>query len=257
MVRHFENETTFKFSWDQIARAFWQRYPNPYRYVIRMIRLFIHIHNLLARVHIVYSYPHLVSFLNTSNHVLSEDVVERFVNEEGNLYTKRLLKKESRPPKWAERFISARQVYIVEESIIEPKNQVIYSYTRNIGLQKYMTIDEKVVYRPCYVNPLTTTIAIRDAWIDSKFYGLARAFKAYGYERFKHNVKKATMGFQYVLEQMYHEPEMMTRGSLIMEAPRDIRDSLKDQAKRASSELAEFAKNRQIKIAPAVHKSTQ
>jgi len=216
MVRHFNNETPFKFSWDQIARAFWQRYPNPY-----------------------------------STHVLSEDVVERYVDDDGNLYTKRLLRKESRPPKWGERFISATQVYIIEESIIDPANQIISAYTRNIGLQRYMTIDEKVVYRPCNEDPKTGTIALRDAWIDSKFYGLSRAVQAFGYERFKHNVKKATKGFQYVLEQMYHDP------SLLVEAQRDIRDSLKDQAKRASNELAEFAKNRQIRVAPAVHKSTQ
>jgi hypothetical protein len=31
MVRQYENCNTFKFTWDKVVRAFWQRYPNPER----------------------------------------------------------------------------------------------------------------------------------------------------------------------------------------------------------------------------------
>jgi len=77
------------------------------------------------------------TFFFLSNHVLSEDTVFREVR--GNmLFTKRLLTKTNRLPKWGERFVSARTVKIVEESIIDPKEKVLITYTRNIGYVRVM-----------------------------------------------------------------------------------------------------------------------
>lgn len=56
------------------------------------------------------------------------------------MHTKRLLTKTNVPPKWAERLISSRIVKIVEESIIDPKEKTITTYTRNIGYVKVMVI---------------------------------------------------------------------------------------------------------------------
>lgn len=72
-------------------------------------------------------------------HVLSEDTLSREVKD-GKLHTKRLLTKTNVPPKWAERLISSRIVKIVEESIIDPKEKTITTYTRNIGYVKVMVI---------------------------------------------------------------------------------------------------------------------
>uniref|UniRef100_A0A2H1W2M1 SFRICE_037455 n=1 Tax=Spodoptera frugiperda TaxID=7108 RepID=A0A2H1W2M1_SPOFR len=67
MARYFENTSTFNFSWDQVTRGYWKRYPNP-----------------------------------QSTHVLSEDTWSREVKD-GCLYTKRVLTKTNRVPKWGER----------------------------------------------------------------------------------------------------------------------------------------------------------
>lgn len=74
-----------------------------------------------------------------SLHVLSEDTLSREVKD-GKLHTKRLLTKTNVPPKWAERLISSRIVKIVEESIIDPKEKTITTYTRNVGYVKVMVI---------------------------------------------------------------------------------------------------------------------
>lgn len=31
MARYFENTATFNFSWDEVTRGYWKRYPNPLR----------------------------------------------------------------------------------------------------------------------------------------------------------------------------------------------------------------------------------
>ncbi|KDQ65277.1 Protein preli-like, partial [Zootermopsis nevadensis] len=102
MVKYFETTSVFRFSWDQVAQGFWKRYPNPH-----------------------------------SNHVLSEDTIFREIR--GNkLFTKRLLTKTNRVPKWGEHFVNARTVKIVEESITDPKEKVLITYTRNIGYVRVM-----------------------------------------------------------------------------------------------------------------------
>lgn len=70
-------------------------------------------------------------------HVLSEDTISREVKD-GKLYTKRLFSKTNNPPKWAERLISTRTVKIVEESVVDPKEKTITTYTRNVGYVKLM-----------------------------------------------------------------------------------------------------------------------
>lgn len=129
--------------------------------------------------------------------------MQRRVDPCGRLFTKRLLSKTNACPKWAERFISARSLFIIEESIVDPVKKTLVTYTRNISCLSYMSIEEKVVYRPTGVND-NWTVAERMAWIDSSYgYGISRAVQAFGYDRFRKNVKKATRGFQFVLDSMY------------------------------------------------------
>ncbi|KAI1278096.1 PRELI domain-containing protein 1, mitochondrial [Halotydeus destructor] len=167
-MRYYEGQHTFDYSWDKVARAYWCRYPNPW-----------------------------------SKHVLSEDVLDRHIDGEGRLITKRLLSKTNKAPKWTEKFISARCVYIVEESIVDPVGKTFVTFTRNVGLQSFMTIEEKVKYTA--VNDRGDwTVSERQAWINSNMFGISRAVQALGFERFKSNVAKASKGYQFVLDAMFN-----------------------------------------------------
>lgn len=70
-------------------------------------------------------------------HVLTEDTICREIRN-GKLYTKRLLTKTNHVPKWGERFFKAKFVSILEESIVDPKEKILVTYTRNIGFNKIM-----------------------------------------------------------------------------------------------------------------------
>ncbi|XP_041969559.1 protein preli-like [Aricia agestis] len=164
MARYFENSTTFNFSWDQVARGYWKRYPNP-----------------------------------QSTHVLSEDTCSRHVKD-GCLYTKRLLTKTNRVPKWGERFFSAKSVKIIEESIVDPEKKILITYTRNLGYTKVMSVVERVEYRPSGAGQ---TVAKRSAWIDSQVFGFSRAIRAFGVDRFRKNCSQMVNGFNFVLHNMF------------------------------------------------------
>ena len=80
-----------------------------------------------------------ICFICSSTHVLSEDTIFREIK--GNkLFSKRLLTKTNRVPKWGERFIGSPVVRIVEESVVDLKEKTLTTYTRNLGYTKVMVI---------------------------------------------------------------------------------------------------------------------
>ena len=105
MVKEFFGTYSFPFKWETVAAGFWVKYPNPF-----------------------------------SKHVLSEDVISRHINENQVLVTKRLLVKERNfhLPKWAYKFISVRDVYVIEESHCDPRTKTLTTYTRNFSLTSMM-----------------------------------------------------------------------------------------------------------------------
>ncbi|XP_045189414.2 PRELI domain-containing protein 1, mitochondrial-like [Mercenaria mercenaria] len=200
-MKFFTGDATFTFTWDQVVAAFWQRYPNP-----------------------------------QSKHVLSEDVIERQVV--GNLLiTKRLISKTNSLPKWGERFVHGlqRHVYVVEESVVDLKNKTFVTYTRNIGLQKIMSIDEKCIYTQHPENA-ETTLCTRQAWVNSGVYGFSSVISSFGIQRFRKNAAKAVSGFEFVLNKLF-VPETNSDSKVAA-------GSIKDKAKEYAKSKADTVKSK-------------
>ncbi|GBP40784.1 Protein preli-like [Eumeta japonica] len=188
MARYFENTTVFNFSWEQVACGYWKRYPNP-----------------------------------ESAHVLSEDTYKRQIRD-GCLYTKRLLTKTNRVPKWGEKFFNAKSIKIVEESIVDPKNKLLVTYTRNLGYTKVMSVVERVEYR----GVASQTVALRSAWIDSQVFGFSRAIRAFGLERFRKNCTQMVNGFNYVLHNMFPKQSLSAGGNANVASSAAMSHALKE-----------------------------
>lgn len=170
-MKTFEGNHTFQNSWNQIAVAFWKRYPNKH-----------------------------------SRHVLSEDVLDRKVDSSGQLITKRLFVKTNSTPKWIERLMKTKNVHILEESIVDPIRQTLTTITRNLGMTNLMTVQETCVYKPHPENKLWTIVE-RKASFDSKLAGLKRfAILRLSYERYKFNIKKTDAGFQQIINATSKRP---------------------------------------------------
>ncbi|EFN89762.1 PRELI domain-containing protein 1, mitochondrial [Harpegnathos saltator] len=225
MVKYYENTMTFQFDWTQVARGFFQRYPNPH-----------------------------------SSHVLSEDTISREVVN-GKLYSKRLLTKTNRIPKWGERLVSKNIVKIVEESIVDPETKTLTTYTRNLGYTKVMSIVEKVVYQISEENP-EWTVAKRSAWIDSQVFGLSRAIQAFGLDRFKKNCVKMSEGFNYVLTNMFPQRAQFINPQLIqtsfsMQPGHSIVDDGITQTKQSlAGDLQHSLQGKAEKVKDAAKKAT-
>ncbi|XP_006873523.1 PREDICTED: PRELI domain-containing protein 1, mitochondrial isoform X2 [Chrysochloris asiatica] len=169
MVKYFLGQSVLRSSWDQVFAAFWQRYPNPY-----------------------------------SKHVLTEDIVHREVTPDQKLLSRRLLTKTNRMPRWAERLFPANvahSVYILEDSIVDPQNQTMTTFTWNINHARLMVVEERCVYCVNSDNSGWTEIH-REAWVSSSLFGVSRAVQEFGLARFKSNVTKTMKGFEYILAKL-------------------------------------------------------
>lgn len=196
MAKYYHTEHLHPYSFDQVAQAIFQRYPNPF-----------------------------------ASHVLSEDTVYREVINGTTLYTRRFLTKTNKIPKWGERWLSGfrRTVPLLEESYVDTKNRTITTYTRNVGLSNFMSATEKVVYQASSQDP-NHTVALKQAWVESNFYGLRSAIKSFGIERFKVNCVKATEGFNFVLEGIHQQQNSLREmGQVKLAEFQQRRDNLKIQ----------------------------
>lgn len=166
-MKSYEGQHIFKYSWHQLASAFWNRYPNKY-----------------------------------SRHVLSEDVLDRRVDTSGQLVTRRLFVKTNSCPKWIERLMKTNKVHIIEDSIVDPIRHTLTTITRNLGMTNLLSVEETCVYKHHPENKLWTVVQ-RHAKFDSKLSGIRRiALLKCGFERYKFNIKKADSGFQQVISKL-------------------------------------------------------
>lgn len=99
-------------------------------------------------------------------------------------------------PKWAERLTHARNVLIVEDSLLDRANQTLVTYTRNVGFSKLLSVEERCVYQSTGGK---STLLTREARIISRMTGLVSVIERFGYERFKHNAKNMLKGIEHTL----------------------------------------------------------
>jgi len=205
-MKFFQTTSTFDYTWEQVAQAFWLRYPNP-----------------------------------ESSHVLSEDTIFREVRD-GKLYTKKLFTKTNSIPGWCERFVTnGRVVKILEESVVDPKTRQMRTHTRNLGYTSVMGVVERVTYK---ASEDGKTVAVRSATFDSNVYGFARALQAFGVERFKKNCVKAVHGYNFVLNRMFPRSQNLSHTDDVNRNTNSITQTGKDKLKGAAKKATDLAKSK-------------
>lgn len=98
------------------------------------------------------------------------------------------------------------QVYIVEQSVVDPRAQIMQTRLKNITLQAYMTVDERCTWR---TSPSTVEKPAAQRWTDIHAQakissglgmGIAGMVERYGRQRFEYNMYKSRKGIESVLE---------------------------------------------------------
>lgn len=204
MVKHFFDLSTLKSTWDQVAAAFWQRYPNPF-----------------------------------SKHVLTEDVIYREVTSDNKLLSRRLFTKTNRLPRWGGLVFPAnlaQSVFVIEDSVVDLQNQTFTTLTWNINHTRIMQVEEKCIYRPNPENVMWTQVQ-REAWVTSNVFGFSRAIQEFGLARFRRNQLKATEGFEYILSHLQGELPPKT----LKETAKEATEKAKETALAATEKAKDLA----------------
>lgn len=79
-----------------------------------------------------------------ASHVLSIDIISRFIDELGCLHTTRVMLKTggSAVPSWLQSLIKSREAYVLEESIVDPVAGTMQTRTRNLSHRRFMSVEE-------------------------------------------------------------------------------------------------------------------
>ncbi|XP_004403592.1 PREDICTED: PRELI domain-containing protein 1, mitochondrial-like [Odobenus rosmarus divergens] len=203
VVKYFLGQSVLPISWDQVFAAFWQQYRNPY-----------------------------------SKHVLTKDIVHREVTPDQQLLSQCLLTKANRMSPWAERLFPANVahlVYILEDSIVDPQNQTMTTFTWNINHTQLMVVEELCVYCVNSDNSGWTEIR-QEAWVSSSLFGVSRAVQGFGLARFKSNVTKTMKGFEYMAKLQGEAPS-----KTLLETAKEAKEKAKETALAATEKAKDLA----------------
>lgn len=165
MVLWYRNIHDYKFSFETVTVAFFNKYPNPY-----------------------------------SSHVESVDTLAREIKEDGKLYTTRLIKKNGKLPKWVRPFLGKiSHTWIIEHTVIDPKAKEMKAYQRNLDHTKIIQIEEFTTYHSN--DELNSTKVKYNVKFSSNFraFGVKDRIEAWSHKRFKENTFNNTKGMAYVM----------------------------------------------------------
>ncbi|KAK9453469.1 PRELI-like family-domain-containing protein [Dipodascopsis uninucleata] len=175
MVKFFSTKYTHDHDFVTFSLAYFLRYPNPY-----------------------------------ATHVLSTDVISRFVDPEGRLHTKRLIVKRGKLPNWCRMLLASSNIQIsesmvMETSIIDPKNQRIWTETKNIDFTRIMRVVETATYKGAVsadnrpIVKANTTVSFISSF---GFESMKERMELWGQKRMGENLNRSRLGMLFVMDKL-------------------------------------------------------
>ncbi|KAG1316853.1 hypothetical protein G6F62_013238 [Rhizopus arrhizus] len=137
----------------------------------------------------------------TQGIVLSVDVLDRYVDENGILKTTRLVLKKGKTPKWfPKNILKSSEAFVIEESEVDPKSKTMITRTKNLNHVRVMQIEETQIFKQHEQNS-DWTACKTEARIISRFgWGLTGRIEGFGQSTFIANAAKARKGMQHILQ---------------------------------------------------------
>ncbi|KAG4300632.1 hypothetical protein PCANB_003070 [Pneumocystis canis] len=167
MVKFYTNNYYYDYPWPIVTLAWFLRYPNPY-----------------------------------SKHVISVDVIDRYINDHGCLRTTRLILKHGKLPKWGAKLFKISESYILEDSIVDLQTSQMYTYIRNLDHTKVMKVIENQTYGVSPKNSNQTLVNVEARFKSSFGWGVTNKIEKFGAVKFSKNMINSKAGMIYVLKML-------------------------------------------------------
>ncbi|KAL3645115.1 hypothetical protein CASFOL_010295 [Castilleja foliolosa] len=164
MVRAYSLEHTYKHPWERVTAASWRKFSDP--------------ENKRALTHILE--------VDTLSHNLEPS--------SGKLYTTRAITIHAPGPWFVRKIIGQDMCHCVESTVVDARTRSMQLATRNISLQKFIEVEEKIRYDPHPDNPKGWTLCRQETSIKIKPFSalasMAEKIEQKCVERFQNNSVK-------------------------------------------------------------------
>lgn len=138
MVRAYSQEHIYKHPWERVTAASWRKFADP-----ENKRILSHILEV-----------------DTLSHKLEPAA--------GKLYTTRALTVHAPGPWFIHRIIGQDVCHCVESTVVDAKSRSMQLATRNVSLEKFIEVEEKIRYEPHPENPKEWTVCKQETSIKIK-----------------------------------------------------------------------------------------
>lgn len=164
MVLYYETKHEYNHSFETASLAYLNRYPNPF-----------------------------------AKHVKSVDTLEVYVKNDC-LYVTKLLVKTGRLPGFIKPFLgNVLDSYIIENSIIDPKNKSIKSFTANIDHRKFIKVEEYLNYSSLSNHLTHVDYKVK---FSSNFLGFTKRIEEWARNKFQNNIQNTREGLKFVMNKV-------------------------------------------------------
>lgn len=138
MVKAYSQEYTYKHPWERVTSASWRKFADPEN-------------------------------KRTLSHILEVDTLSRKVDpESGKLHTTRAITIHAPGPWFVRKIVGQDICHCVESTMVDARAQSMQLTTRNISLQNFIQVVEKIRYEPHPDNPNGWTICKQETSIRIK-----------------------------------------------------------------------------------------
>ncbi|KAJ8449502.1 hypothetical protein Cgig2_002299 [Carnegiea gigantea] len=182
MVKAYKQEHVYKHPWERVTSASWRKFADPEN-------------------------------KRTLSHILEVDTLNRKLEpESGKLYTTRALTIHAPGPWFLHRIVGQDICHCVESTVVDARSKSMQLTTRNVSLQKFIEVEEKIRYDPHPDNPTAWTLCRQETSIKIKplsaLASMAEKVEQRCVERFLHNSAKG----REVMERICKYLEAESRG---------------------------------------------
>lgn len=165
MVQVISTSYTYNFDFLTATVAYLNKYPNPY-----------------------------------AKHVLSSDTIENYVDSEGRLRTTRLVVKTGLLPDFIKPLLGkSLDSWIIEKSVIDPKDQTMLVYTSNVDHRRFVKVEELLKY---HCDGTTTSLGV-NVKISSNLFGFKQKIEQWSRDKFRLNMQNSRQGLMYVMTKFH------------------------------------------------------
>lgn len=138
-----------------------------------------------------------------ASHVISTDVIDVHVNDQGKLVQTKLICKKGRTPKFLTPFLgNIDKSWIIEKTEIDPQLKQLMCYTRNLDHTRILRIEEYTHFQEDQSGKMLSRSFVKFS-SGFRILSIKDRIENWSLQRFGENLKRSRQGLKFVIENFH------------------------------------------------------